>query len=490
MKRHELLFWIVKLPIEFFIVFYSFFIARDIRMVTDLIPFWVQIPYKAIPDYNLWIFAIFWAFLFVLVFMYLKLYSIQLKSSRAKQLANIIEWSLFWFLLYIWFLYLSLWFIYTTEIPRLIILFAMLLSVFWIIIERLVIDLFQKYLLEKSKLPKTKIALIIDSPNEEIIFEINNSKLYKIVGYYNSSKVPNLSIDYLGNHKWFRDNSKSKWVEEILFISSGFNNESIEEIFEYSRIYWITYKYIANTFDFTKNNTETTFLSKIPVVEICSIWLGPWWRVIKRLVDIFASLIWIIILLPLLVIIWIKIKREDPAWPIIYRNKRVGKNSQLFDLFKFRYMKREYCTKESYWLNPEEDSALKFEKELIKQKSERSGPLYKILDDPRKTKIGTFIEKYSIDELPQLFNVLIWDMSLVWPRPHQPREVDLYKDYQKRVLTLKPWITWMAQTHWRHKNSFDDEVRLDIFYIENWNFLLDIKILFKTMKVVLVKEDR
>jgi exopolysaccharide biosynthesis polyprenyl glycosylphosphotransferase len=342
----------------------------------------------------------------------------------------------------------------------------------------------QRYLLENSILQKTRIAIILDSNRPDIVESIINQWLYEVAWYYNDKKIKDFWIKYLWDSRDFAIDAHKHFINELLFISSWFNNEDIEEIFEYSRIYWIRYKYIANSFDISKNNTETSFLNKIPVVEIKSIWLGPWWRVIKRVVDFFSSFIGIIILSPVLAVVWILIKIEDWGWPVIYKNKRVGKNWQLFDLYKFRYMKWKYCTKEAYWVNPKEDEAMEYEKGLIKEKSERDGPLYKILDDPRKTKIGTFIEKYSIDELPQLFNVFIGNMSLVWPRPHQPREVELYKDYQKRVLTLKPWITGMAQTHWRHKNSFDDEVRLDIFYIENWSLMLDIKILFKTIKVI------
>ncbi|MDD2515796.1 MAG: sugar transferase, partial [Candidatus Gracilibacteria bacterium] len=161
-----------------------------------------------------------------------------------------------------------------------------------------------------------------------------------------------------------------------------------------------------------------------------------------------------------------------------------------FNLYKFRYLKWKYCVKDSYGIKPEEDEALKLEKELITKQNARKGPLYKIKNDPRKTKIGTFIEKYSIDELPQLFNVLIGNMSLVGPRPHQPREVEQYKEHQKRVLTIKPGITGMAQINGREKNDFDKEVQLDIFYIENWSILLDLKIFFKTIGTVLKRAMR
>jgi lipopolysaccharide/colanic/teichoic acid biosynthesis glycosyltransferase len=140
--------------------------------------------------------------------------------------------------------------------------------------------------------------------------------------------------------------------------------------------------------------------------------------------------------------------------------------------------------KDSYGISKDQDDALKFEEQLIENSSDRTWPLYKIKNDPRKTKIGAFIEKWSIDELPQLMNVIKWEMSLVWPRPHQPREVEKYDFRENRVLTIKPWITGMAQVNWREKNTFEDEVRLDIFYIENWSLLLDLKIILKTISVV------
>ena len=116
-------------------------------------------------------------------------------------------------------------------------------------------------------------------------------------------------------------------------------------------------------------------------------------------------------------------------------------------------MKWEFCTKDAY-NHIVDNKALEYEKELIKNSSTRHGPLYKIKDDPRKTKIWAFIEKYSIDELPQFFNLILWNMSLVWPRPHQPREVEKYTIEQKRLLTIKPGITWMAQVNWRENNDF------------------------------------
>jgi lipopolysaccharide/colanic/teichoic acid biosynthesis glycosyltransferase len=261
------------------------------------------------------------------------------------------------------------------------------------------------------------------------------------------------------------------------------------EIWELTRIFWVRYRYLANSFDITKSNTELSLINEIPVLEIKSTPLQWWNMILKRIFDIFSSLIWIIIFSPLLLIVYILIKFENFSAPAIFKNKRIWRDGKEFNLYKFRYLKWEYCTKDSYNVSDtEKENALNYEKNLIKNKSTRNWPLYKIKDDPRKTKFWAFIEKYSIDELPQFFNVLIWNMSLVWPRPHQPREVEKYLTHHKRLLTIKPWITWMAQVNWRDENNFDDEAKLDTFYIENWSLLLDLKIIAKTFSSVIKRK--
>lgn len=175
--------------------------------------------------------------------------------------------------------------------------------------------------------------------------------------------------------------------------------------------------------------------------------------------------------------------RLDSRGPVIYRNERVGVKGN-FDVLKIRSMKEDYCTGRQFANN---HSSLELQEKLIKQKSVRKGPVYKIKDDPRVTSVGRFIRALSLDELPQFFNVLKGEMSLVGPRPHQPIEVAKYARHHKKVLTIKPGITGMAQISGRSDLDFDEEVRLDYYYIENWSILLDLKILLKTPFAVLAK---
>lgn len=486
MKKHELFFSLAKLPLDFIIIFSSFFLARNLREINDFVP-WVTLPIQIIQNEFLFRFALFGAFLYLIIFSLHWLYSLKMTSSKVKETFDILLYSIYFFLFFSVFVYFWKWMFYEIEIPRLVILFTTIIWIIWVILERIILNKIQNFLLDKKIIPKRKILLITNKSEEnisDIINDINEANIYKIIWYINKKEISS-KLKYLWDEKNFLDFLQKNQIDEILYIDSDFDNNELYKIWDFSRIFAVRYRYITNWFDVTKTNTTISLLNKIPVIEINNTSLWAWWRVIKRIIDIIWSIIWIIISLPLFIIIWILIKIEDPNWPIIYKNLRIWQNWKKFNLYKFRYLKWKYCIKESYWIDNKDDEALEFEKKLIEKKSTRHWPLYKIKDDPRKTRIWNFIEKYSIDELPQLFNVFLWNMSMVWPRPHQPREVENYEIHQKRVLTIKPWITGLAQVNWRENNKFEDEVNLDIFYIENWSFLLDIKIFFKTFGIIL-----
>jgi len=323
-------------------------------------------------------------------------------------------------------------------------------------------------------LTKRRILLLIKSNEEDLREEIIDSDIYDLVGYANMTKIANETLSYIGNNMQIIKYIRSQKIDEILLVHTDFTPEELQEIFEYARIYGIRYRYIANSFETSKLNTEITFLGKIPVIEIHSIGLSPWGRVLKRVFDIVCSFMALVILSPLLIVIAIMVSLGDGHYPF-YKSKRVGKDGKIFPMYKFRSMR----------IGAEQEK-----KKLLAQNQRKDGPLFKIENDPRITPFGRFIRRFDIDELPQLANVLIGDMSLIGPRPHLPEEVKLYKEHQKRVLTLKPGITGMAQSHGRHQNTFDDEVRLDTFYIENWSLLLDLKILLKTIGIVLARKGR
>ena len=192
------------------------------------------------------------------------------------------------------------------------------------------------------------------------------------------------------------------------------------------------------------------------------------YSVTKRLIDIVGSLFGIILLSPLFLIVAILIKLEDPKGKVFFAQERNGRYPKTFKMYKFRSM-----------VHNAEDLL----KDLM-DRNEQTGPVFKINDDPRITKVGKFIRKTSIDELPQLFNVLKGDMSLVGPRPPIPHEVDQYNSYQMQRLAVKPGLTCIWQVSWRNNIGFDEWVEMDIEYIKTRNLWLDIKLIFKTVGVL------
>lgn len=189
---------------------------------------------------------------------------------------------------------------------------------------------------------------------------------------------------------------------------------------------------------------------------------------IKRIFDIVAAACGIIILSPLMIIIAVLIKGEDHG-PIFYKQVRVGKNGKTFEMYKFRSM----------FVNADQMLA------ELREQNDVDGPMFKMKKDPRITKIGHFIRKHSLDELPQFINVIKGDMSLVGPRPPLPSEVAKYSDYDKQRLYVIPGCTGLWQATERNEVGFNEMVQLDINYIKRSGFLLDLWIIWKTIEIVI-----
>lgn len=194
------------------------------------------------------------------------------------------------------------------------------------------------------------------------------------------------------------------------------------------------------------------------------------YRFVKRLFDMVASTIALVILSPLFLIIAICIKVDDPKGPVFYSQVRVGKDGKHFKMFKFRSMVTNA------------DQLL----EKLRSQNDVDGAMFKMKNDPRITKVGRIIRKYSLDELPQLANVVMGSMSIVGPRPPLVSEVAEYTDYDKQRLMVKPGATGMWQVGGRNDVSFDEMVALDLTYIQERSIWLDLKIMFETVKIMII----
>ena len=191
------------------------------------------------------------------------------------------------------------------------------------------------------------------------------------------------------------------------------------------------------------------------------------YEICKRTIDIIGAGLGLILLSPIIAVVACAVKVTSKG-PIFFSQKRVGKNGELFEMYKFRSMV----------VNAEEL------KGNLEDQNEMSGPMFKIKDDPRVTKVGKFIRKTSIDELPQLWNVLKGDMSLVGPRPSLPKEVEQFDNWMFKRLSVRPGLTCYWQVSGRNNIDFEDWMKLDCRYVDERNLWIDIKLIFKTVFVL------
>ena len=466
MKRSELFFSALQVPVDFIMIFLAALTAFSVRNVPEILALKPKL-YNFPLDVYIKIVLIV-APLFILIYALEGLYAIRSTRKFWKEALKVFLATSIGFVIIIVAIFLKReWFS-----SRFVILAAWMLITFYVVFARYVIQLIQKKMLMKKGIGVHRVLLIGRNGKMDTINKLikQNKKLgYKVVDQVETAHL-----------KVVRNIRDEKGIDEIILCEPSVTDDEQEKLIDYCAINNIAYKYIPTTLQTSRY--EIGVLNGEPLIEIKHTPLDGWGKILKRIFDIFASSLGIILTSPIMLAVALAIWIESRGnGPIIYKNERVGNDGNKFFVYKFRYFKWEYCVTCE---NPNFKEAIEYEKKLIEERSIRRGPLYKIKNDPRKSRIGTFIEKYSIDELPQFFNVFLGTMSLVGPRPHQEREVKKYMDYHRRLLTIKPGVTGMAQVSGRSDLDFEDEYKLDLYYIENWSLWLDIQICLKTAGVL------
>jgi exopolysaccharide biosynthesis polyprenyl glycosylphosphotransferase len=287
---------------------------------------------------------------------------------------------------------------------------------------------------------------------------------FQLIGYLDDNKN---NKDILGTIDELEKTIQHYDIHEM-YITIPSERKVIQEVLGRIKKYDIGIKIIPEMYDFASSSIHFKSSDLYPYVEVVKTPLRGFNSFLKRMVDVVLSSVGLLILLPMFVLVGILIK-FDSRGSVFFKQKRIGKNGVPFNMYKFRSM----------IVNAEE---LKIQ---LQQQNEMDGPVFKMKLDPRITRFGGFIRKYSIDELPQLLNVLKGDMSLIGPRPPLTDEVEQYTDYYWRRLDVRPGISGLWQVSGRNNISFEEWVSLDIYYIENWSMKLDAKILLQTIPVVL-----
>jgi exopolysaccharide biosynthesis polyprenyl glycosylphosphotransferase len=309
---------------------------------------------------------------------------------------------------------------------------------------------------------------------------------YKLIGAVTAGngeeteRVQSYGVRRLGAFDDLPELVKKYGIEEVLITDTGINpGKMFEVLMECGRDHQIKYRVIPNLFDCLPGKTEIDTIGTLPMIKLYEEPLRGPQRVLKRGMDVVVSLGLLLVTWPLWAALAVIIKMGSRG-PVFLRQERVGMDGKMFLMWKFRSMHegaddQEHRELMRRTINGEDAN-----------QGTASEPIYgKLKDDPRLTRVGAWMRRYSIDELPQIINVLTGQMSLVGPRPPLVYEVRCYKDWHRARFHVKPGITGLWQVSGRNRLHFEDMVRLDIFYIENWSPWLDLKIMLKTPAVML-----
>jgi exopolysaccharide biosynthesis polyprenyl glycosylphosphotransferase len=260
---------------------------------------------------------------------------------------------------------------------------------------------------------------------------------------------------------------EEKVIDELIYCKSQADNAQIEELIHTSSVLGVTFQLQSDFFSFIASQAHLNYYGQTPMMTFANTPSDYLALTVKAVFEYIFSLIFLALFSPFFLIIALAVRLESKG-PVLFKQKRVGLRGRLFTMYKFRTMVND---------------AEKLRKKL-EDKNEADGPVFKIKDDPRVTKVGAFLRKTSLDEIPQFLNVLKGDMAVVGPRPPVPEEVEQYTRPQRRRLSMKPGITCIWQVSGRNEIAFEDWMKMDLQYIDNWSLKLDFLLMLKTVNAV------
>lgn len=461
MKKFRLWFIFLQLPLDFLMVVAAFLVAYSLRLHNFLAPeFSYILPF---PEYAklILLLAVGWVVVFALTGMYAsRNLDLSLWRIFAKVLVAIsVSLALFIVALFVF---------KETFFSRLIVGYAWFLTVALVFIGRVILMLIRR-LLVRSGILHERIVVIGDNAAAKQIGEFYDKKMAKVFSLH-SDKIANGGLE----------TEMKKLSADLVILTVDLPMNLNLDLINFCESHDIRFCYTPSLVGLYAVNSTIDPIANYPLIEIKPTPLDGWGRIAKRLFDFLLAAIGVVLLSPLLIMVAILVRLTSPG-SALYIQKRPGQFGKSFNLYKFRSMYTHLSTGEEYGGKMATD----LREELKTTRNEGAGLLFKVKDDPRVTYLGKFIRRTSIDELPQLFNVLNGEMSLVGPRPPLPDEVAKYNQGQLRRMLVKPGVTGMWQVSGRNETTFDEYMKLDMYYIEHWSLLLDVQIIFRTMGAVI-----
>ncbi|MEA3493232.1 MAG: undecaprenyl-phosphate glucose phosphotransferase [Candidatus Margulisiibacteriota bacterium] len=365
------------------------------------------------------------------------------------------------------FMYREFWF------SRLVIANVWWISLICLTFSRIFLFSLKRLLRSKGIASKNLLILGAGEMGQLLALKVTQDKSlgYRVFGYLddNPEKQGKEYNGYsvLGGIDKVVETVKNNKIEEVIIASTRISINKVLDVITECERYGVEFKIVPGILELIASRLDVDEIGGVPLLTVSEIQLKGLNAFLKRTTDVSFSFLGILALSPFFLLFALLVKTTSRG-PVFFMQERVGLDGKMFKMFKFRSM-----VQDAEQLFPQ-----------LEPLSEAEGYLFKMKDDPRITPLGKFMRRWSIDEYPQLFNVLLGQMSLVGPRPPLPREVKNYSVWHKKRLRVRPGITGLWQVSGRSLLPFEDMVRLDIYYIENWSLWLDLKILLRTALVV------
>lgn len=458
MKRSEILFGIVRIPLDILAAVTAMILAYRLREANiDLLPYLQFITQQSnLPEFSYYLqtFVLPWTIAYVTINAILQLYSLKITLGPWREFGRVIMSSVIWVAIVMaWFFLIAKQLFFS----RVLLLQATVLLTLFSLLARTIILIIQQLCLRAgigvrtvlscgiSPLPTSMHQVIVDDPR------------YRYLGHEKNTGT-------------VLDTHTKRALDLVLHTDPSPESRGTSELIDVCRSHQIGYAFVPPVFADVPHQLSIAHVGLLPILRFEPTPLDGWGRVFKRIVDFCLGLILLVLLSPVLLLITIAVLLID-GWPIFYTSTRVGQNGKKhIHILKFRTMCKDADAKK---------------RDLERLSHRKDGPLFKMKNDPRVTSLGRILRRFSLDELPQLWNVIGGHVSLVGPRPHLPDEVAKYALHHRRVFTVRPGVTGLAQISGRSNLSFEDEVRLDMRYIEEWSIGLDLWIVWRTVWVVL-----
>ena len=453
MKRFELFFAFILLPLDIVMIISSFVLAFIIRNNFELAPI-------AIDSYLRY--AAFLLPVWLIMLVINGLYYVKNNHSFLNVFLRIVNVSSTTILFLIVAIFLS----HTSDFSRLILVLTWVISILLISLGRLIVNVIQLSLLKYGVGARNLLLVGDNSVTQAIINRLNRKDSgYIIKGVLNddgaASAYGSRIIGSIEDLTILRE----KKIDEVVLTDPSISRKKVMFLIQACSDNNIVFKYVPDVFSIMSLSFTQSFIGPMPVLELRSIPLEGWGRIIKRLLDVVFSAVLLVVLSPLFLLLALAIKLTSNG-PIIYANKRVGRDEKPFNFYKFRSMFFDRCdyTDGTKWTTREDEKT-------------------------RITPIGLLLRKTNLDELPQLWNILLGDMSFVGPRPEFPKIVEKFEkeipDYFRRHRVKAGLTGWAQVNGFKGDTSVKERVRFDVYYIENWSLWLDIKIVIRTFWLVL-----